>query len=487
MAAFLDDLMSGLNSDQGLLGLAMMAAAAPKERRTTIPEGLLSGMSLVNQRRLQREEQAMRQAEMRMREQDFGLRQRMSGLQEQQIMQALDAQKAQQEKQQQLTALMQGVLSKQSAPSQYGLAGNGVSMGGVSERMVPQRGGIEGADLNTVTMLHALGGPNLLDAWKIGQSGVEQKPGTFYVKNGQREYTPNVEKGITMDGGRISLIPGALEAQAALAGATKGAEARATASMDPFVAVGPDGSQVVIGTRESVADQTRPRPQPLVEDRVRKLMSTFGDTAANYDIGGQRGSIGASSGGIKVGQSPREKASAEALVMGNQVFMKDRFPSVQADGDAAGNSLAAITTARNGLAQMGRSGWGTEMIGGAANVLASLGVPQAERFATGMQQFQSAAMDRLWTTLNAAKGPQTEGDVDRASKTFARLANTQRANEYILDLAQAKAERDQMRARYFQEALPLAQQSGDLQEIERRWARVMPSIFSMPSMKRWAQ
>ena len=97
MAAFLDDLMSGLNSDQGLLGLAMLSAAAPKERRATIGEGLLSGMSLVNQRRLQREEQAMREKEMRMREQDFGLRQRMSGLQEQQILQAIAAQKLQQQ------------------------------------------------------------------------------------------------------------------------------------------------------------------------------------------------------------------------------------------------------------------------------------------------------------------------------------------------------------------------------------------------------
>lgn len=97
MAGLLDELMSGLNSDQGLLGLAMLSAAAPKERRATIGEGLLSGMSLVNQRRLQREEQAMREKEMRMREQDFGLRQRMSGLQEQQILQAIAAQKQQQE------------------------------------------------------------------------------------------------------------------------------------------------------------------------------------------------------------------------------------------------------------------------------------------------------------------------------------------------------------------------------------------------------
>lgn len=123
MAAFLDDLMSGLNSDQGLLGLAMMAAAAPKERRTTIPEGLLSGMSLVNQRRLQREEQAMREKEMRMREQDFGLRQRMSGLQEQQILQALEAQKRAQERDQQRQRYLGSVDPMQGPAMPVSMAG----------------------------------------------------------------------------------------------------------------------------------------------------------------------------------------------------------------------------------------------------------------------------------------------------------------------------------------------------------------------------
>ena len=139
------------------------------------------------------------------------------------------------------------------------------------------------------------------------------------------------------------------------------------------------------------------------------------------------------------------------------------------------------------MSQLGKTGWGTEAMGSAASILGALGVPQAERFAGNVQTFQSAAMDRLWTNLNAAKGPQTEGDAERSAKTWAQLKNTPQANLYILDLSQAQAERDQLRARYFQEALPLAQQSGDLQEIERRWSRVQPSIWSMPSMKRWAR
>jgi hypothetical protein len=122
-----------------------------------------------------------------------------------------------------------------------------------------------------------------------------------------------------------------------------------------------------------------------------------------------------------------------------------------------------------------------------AGVLGALGVPQAQQFAGNAQKFQSAAMDRLWTTLNDAKGMQTEGDAERAKQTFARLENTPKANMFILDLAQAKAERDRLKAQYFRQALPFAQKNGDLQEIERRWSEKAPSVWSLPMMQKWAQ
>jgi hypothetical protein len=108
-------------------------------------------------------------------------------------------------------------------------------------------------------------------------------------------------------------------------------------------------------------------------------------------------------------------------------------------------------------------------------------------FASNAQKFQSVAMDNLWTKLNAAKGPQTEGDADRAKQTWASLANTPQANTYIMDMAQAKAERDIMRAKFFNSGLPVAQQRGNLQELENEWNSRMPSIFDMPSMQKWKQ
>ena len=132
MAGLLDDLLGNLNSDQGLLGLAMLSAAAPRERRTTLGEGLMSGLNLVNQRKLQREEQAMRQAEMRMREQDFGLRQKQAGLQEQQILQALEAQKRAQEQAQQRQRYLGSVDPMQGPAMPVSMAG------GMAAGLAPQ-------------------------------------------------------------------------------------------------------------------------------------------------------------------------------------------------------------------------------------------------------------------------------------------------------------------------------------------------------------
>ena len=75
-------LLDSLTSEQGLLGLSLLAAAAPKERRTSIGEGLLMASQNVMQQRNAQEERAARM--------------RMQQMQEQQLQMQLAAQKRQQ-------------------------------------------------------------------------------------------------------------------------------------------------------------------------------------------------------------------------------------------------------------------------------------------------------------------------------------------------------------------------------------------------------
>ena len=59
------------------------------------------------------------------------------------------------------------------------------------------------------------------------------------------------------------------------------------------------------------------------------------------------------------------------------------------------------------------------------------------------QAFYAVVMKNLLQELAMQKGPQTEGDAQRAMKTFPQLGNTMAANKFILDYAEAVAIRRQ--------------------------------------------
>jgi len=171
----------------------------------------------------------------------------------------------------------------------------------------------------------------------------------------------------------------------------------------------------------------------------------------------------------------------------NDTWLKTSYePTIQA-GQAAQSVIDNTQIARDAMRKMGGTGWGTDTKAAAANMLTGLGIASknSELYASNAQVFQKAASERLWSVLNNAKGPQTEGDAARAAKTYGQLGNTTNANEFIFDLAQATAEREKAKAAFFSNALPIAKQNGDLSEVEREWNARMPSIFNMPSMKRW--
>lgn len=196
----------------------------------------------------------------------------------------------------------------------------------------------------------------------------------------------------------------------------------------------------------------------------------------------------AGSGGYAAGPSTPEKLSAEAGGKINETWLKTSYEPVKVAGDAANDMLTNVQVARQSMRAMpGGTGWGAESKATGTAILTSLGIAtkNAELYASNAQTFQSASMSNLQTVLNAAKGPQTEGDADRAGKTFAQLKNTPQANEFILDLSEAKAQRDQVKAQFYEQALPIARGKGDLQEIDREWRKRAPSVFSMPTMQKW--
>lgn len=171
----------------------------------------------------------------------------------------------------------------------------------------------------------------------------------------------------------------------------------------------------------------------------------------------------------------------EAAIALNDNWIKSTLTPVQDADRAAANLKNCIQAARNLNLD---AGWGAEQKAAAGNVLAGLGVaPLDARHVSDAQTFRSAAMDRLI----AQKGMQTEGDADRAKRLFLAIESTREANGFVLDFAQAKANMDQRKAQYYEQALPLAQRSGDLTRVDREWRKLQGSVWADPILQRWSK
>ncbi|KPF66123.1 hypothetical protein IP84_17065 [beta proteobacterium AAP99] len=282
-----------------------------------------------------------------------------------------------------------------------------------------------------------------------------------------------------------------------------------------FRVVAPSGSVDTFGAYQNAGEQAKARYDLVqVQNRdgttsyVPRLSLAQGVTQpgtqplpANTSFGGSLGSdpvkrdavigdLNRSNGGaMGFGQTTSDKASAAALGDLNKDWVEKSYrPALDADRDAS-NVINSVKNARRAMSNMGATGWGTETKAAAANVLSSLGIApdSVSQYASNAQLFQQAAMDRLFVTLAAQKGPQTEGDANRASQIFGRLQNTPQANAFILDFMEAQAEMDRRKAQFYTNAMPRARASGDLTEVDRAWNSRNFGLFDMPSMKRWKQ
>jgi hypothetical protein len=191
-------------------------------------------------------------------------------------------------------------------------------------------------------------------------------------------------------------------------------------------------------------------------------------------------------GAIQTGMSPAKKMELENLSASNKLFTEKMYPDVlTAGGKVADERLTAIAQARQAMKELGQTGWTSETKLKGAQILGGLGVKQAQEYAASGETFQRAVYENNFQGLSLQNGVQTEGDAQRYAKTFASLGNTAKANALVFDTSEAIARRDKMKADFFAKALPIAQKTGDLQEVQRRWMKIAPPIIDMPSMRRW--
>lgn len=312
-----------LNSDQGRMALGLLAAAGPQERPMSFGQRLAGAMDQFRSQKAAEDERKLKAQVMQAQLEDIKAQALQRNAAAQQL---LEGQRA-----------LSDVLGNPGAVNQYDTPGSGLSLGGVREQMTPRAAGLAGATPEQIARLKA----NKIDVeslWQHAKTGLEIKPGSFYKDptTGQVRYQADPTKGVSFDGERVSLTPGALEAQSALADATKTAEARASAKYQPMYSEGP-GGKTLLGSTADVLDGQRPKPAQPIESRVRDMMALFGDKSAQYDIGGQRGSIGDSGPGLKVGPSSKESAMSEYDKEVQKQFAEHRKTIMQGGVDATGN------------------------------------------------------------------------------------------------------------------------------------------------------
>ena len=415
---------------------------------------------------------------------------------------------AQKKRQQDLLASIfggsQGISPGAFSPS---IDGRGPTM---PPSMAGQQSAIGNLSIDDVAKLKAIGGVDLMDAFKWANDPLKLEQGSTYRDriSGKERFMPKVSDGIAPNAdGFYGALPGYAQAQASIEGAKAGAVEGAKAALDLVDVPQSDGTTVKMPRAQAVAALGGNKPMenrgapvsPSLQAAIEADAKANGITnpVANFQGNPANGGFMLSSEkpAPKLGQtqSPaeagRQKTITEAGGKINDAWLRTSYEPVITTGQAAQSLIESTSVARDALAKMGKTGWGTETKAAAAGILAGLGVApeNAKMFAANAQVFQAKAMDNLWVKLNAAKGPQTEGDAQRASQTWAALKNTPEANAFILDFAQAQAERDKVKASFYQNAMPIARDKGDLSEVDREWGKRTPSIFDMPSMKKWSK
>jgi len=152
----------------------------------------------------------------------------------------------------------------------------------------------------------------------------------------------------------------------------------------------------------------------------------------------------ASAGGTTVVMPPLEKTEQQEKGKLNVKVYGD----IAGTADRARKILPALETSEAILNNGFKTGFGTDVQTQAARVLSSLGVPEADKYATNSQLFLAQGRQALLQRQLEQKGAQSEGDAQRINQTFIQLGNTPEANKFLVATAKAQAKQDIERQKF---------------------------------------
>jgi hypothetical protein len=167
-------------------------------------------------------------------------------------------------------------------------------------------------------------------------------------------------------------------------------------------------------------------------------------------------------------------------------FLMDTFKTISQRADQARRTIARVDIAKSVLDRGFRTGWGAEAQASAASVLSALGLSKdAEKYAANAQSFLAMARETVQEKMLAQKGPQTDNDAKRLDQTAASLTNEREANEFILAVTTALANRDIAERKFYADWY---RKNKTYDGAEDAWVEgpASKSIFDDPALKKYA-
>jgi len=165
----------------------------------------------------------------------------------------------------------------------------------------------------------------------------------------------------------------------------------------------------------------------------------------NYDAAIRKATTFAPQAVTTIRMPPLEGAEQKAKGELNVAQYKD----VSAAANLATKTLPSIDTNLNILNKGFGTGFGTETVAAGAKLLAAMGVPNAQTFATNAQVFQAKATEAVLQKQLEQKGPQTESDAQRIDQIGSQLGKTTDANKFLLTVAKEQLKSDVDRRNFY--------------------------------------
>ena len=260
--------------------------------------------------------------------------------------------------------------------------------------------------------------------------------------------------------GNVSIVPGALGANAAFKGAehaanewAKIAPGLALARGQESIFMGGRGNPAYVGTVEGAKGAAR-LPYEVEAQRQKNLLPQWryiqpGGEGGIFDPGVFGTGL---NGGSPGGWSPAVRSSNPAPGTAERSEDSDYGKSLVAEFGGVRDRAAAAQDAinqigiaraipvRSGALEPWKASVGAvgEALGFSKDFLGKMGLDQA----TEAQAFNGMIQNLVLTKMQAQKGPQTENDAKRITMTVAALNNTDEARDFLMRSAQALAQRD---------------------------------------------